>query len=254
MEKISEECTNGIKINRVWFCEDIKNIHVTGDVIFVYGYKKKISKYKYSMQHSTFLDLTLSKDELFISIKKNVRYEINRSIKENVEMKIFSSEDLKKSSDELLNFEKKYNQMYIEKGIKNKLNMKTVKGYIDNNMFLLTKAIKEGRDLCYHAYVVNGEKTRLLYSCSNFRNDDKETRNLIARANKFLHWEDINFFKSHGYFFYDFGGISSFNNPNGIDKFKISFGGKRVEYYNMIYGRTFKGKLCVLLRNIVRKK
>lgn len=253
MKKESLENKNGIKIKRVWFCNDIKTIKNNCDIVFLYGYNEKTDKGNCRLQYSSLIDLTKSEDELFNSIKKNVRYEINRSIKEKINNIIFTSKELKNNKEEILNFEKKYNQLYKEKGINTRLNIQTVKKYIENNMFILTKAQLGKDDLCYHAYVINGEKTRLLYSCSNFRNNDKETKNLIARANKFLHWEDIKYFKLNNYLIYDFGGITSFEKPNGIDKFKLSFSGSKTKYFNIVYANTLKGKCALFLKKILRK-
>lgn len=53
---------------------------------------------------------------------------------------------------------------------------------------------------------------------------DSAMRNAIGRANKYLHWHDWLLLKNIGVIEYDWGGIASYDNPNGIDKFKMSFG------------------------------
>lgn len=50
----------------------------------------------------------------------------------------------------------------------------------------------------------------------------------------------------------DWGGISSIDNPNGIDFFKKGFGGIECSYYNVIIGKTIKGKLVVWLIKLKR--
>ena len=49
---------------------------------------------------------------------------------------------------------------------------------------------------------------------------------------------------------YDWGGLSSFDNPNGIDTFKMSFGGEKVIYYDETVIKSFKYKL---LRKLLKK-
>lgn len=50
---------------------------------------------------------------------------------------------------------------------------------------------------------------------------------------------------------YDWGGISSLTEPNGIDVFKMKFGGDLTTYYNVITGQTPLGKLAML---VLKKK
>lgn len=237
----------------VWFCDNIKTIKNKYDVLNLKGYNKPINGAINELQFSLVLDLLQDEDNLFSSIKKNVKYEINRCYKENIGYRIYDSKFLENNSDILNNFEKVYNQMYSEKNMNNKLSMSLVKHYINNDAFIITAASIDGKDLVYHAYVADDKNTRLLYSCSTFRSNEQEERNLIARANKFLHWEDIKYFKEQKIEKYDFGGIHSFDEPNGIDKFKMSFGGEKVEYYNVSYGNSFFGKLFIKFKNILKK-
>ena len=253
--KISVENIKGIKIKRIWFLNDIKKIDKKNcDLIYIYGYKSKVDAYNCFPQTTLYLELLKDEDQIFCEIRKNVKYEINRSYKENIKSKIYSSNELETNQEIIKKFEEKYNQMYKEKGLKNKLNLNTVNSYIKNNMFVLTESIQNEKELSYHAYVVNGENARLLYSCSNFRSNSKDDKNLIARANKFLHWEDIKYFKNNNYKVYDFGGITSFENPNGIDKFKMSFNGNREDYYNIVIPVTIKGKLSLIIKKIFKKR
>lgn len=246
------EYTNrfNLKFADVWFCENVKDIKNDYDILNLKGYKNEIKDGKNTLQHSLMIDLMQDEDTIFNGIKKNVKYEINRCYKENVSSFIYNSEDLKSNREELLKFEEMYNQMYKEKNMNVKLALSIVDKYIESNSFLLTKSVSEtGKDLVYHAYVVDKHDSRLWYSCSNFRSDDNEEKKLIARANKYLHWEDIKYFKNNGFKNYDFGGISSFENPNGIDQFKMAFGGNRIDYYNISLTNSLKGKIYKILKH-----
>ncbi len=77
--------------------------------------------------------------------------------------------------------------------------------------------------------ICDREEARLLHSASCFREESAD-QSLIGRANKRLHWEDIKYFKQKGLLRYDWGGISDFENPNGIDEFKLKFGGEKITY------------------------
>ena len=65
--------------------------------------------------------------------------------------------------------------------------------------------------------------------------------------NIFQHIRDMDWFREHGIVIYDWGNISSSVRPNGIDRFKMSFGGKVTTVYNTFVGNTFLGKILVLL-------
>ena len=92
----------------------------------------------------------------------------------------------------------------------------------------------------------------LNYSVSNFRMDPSK-RNLAGRMNKLLHIKDMDWFRERNYTLYDWGNISSSQNPNGIDIFKMSFGGDVVTVYNSFVGNSFLGRLLVVLYKLARK-
>jgi hypothetical protein len=68
-------------------------------------------------------------------------------------------------------------------------------------------------------------------------------------ANKYLHLRDMEYLQDLCVTVYDWGGISSSSEPNGIDKFKMSFGGHPVRYYNITWGHSVKQKLFNKIEN-----
>ena len=121
---------------------------------------------------------------------------------------------------------------------------------INNNCILISKAAKDTIEV-YHVYAWGGDSACLLYSVSNFRNDIS-LRNLAGRMNKLLHIRDIEWLHSKGVSLYDWGNISSSINPNGIDKFKMSFGGEITTVYNTLVGNSIAGKLITLIYKLKR--
>lgn len=235
-----------LKSAQVWFANIDEYKTIKASVIHLSGYPEIIKGSICHKQNSLILNLNQSEEDLFGKINKTVRYEINRSIKENLQVKILKSNEI--TDDIIDSFKTCYNKMYEEKGINCHLPVDEFKRYISNNMLTLTYVSDEEEILAYHVYVGDEKTTRLLYSCSTFREDDAK-KALIGRANKFLHWEDIRYFKSNNYEKYDLGGISSFDNPNGIDKFKMNFNGEKITYYNIITGNDLLGKiLCFLIK------
>ena len=96
----------------------------------------------------------------------------------------------------------------------------------------MTRASVEDRILVYHTYIVEEERARLYQSASQFRTDDTISSNVIGFANRYLHYQDMLWFKEQGKKQYDWGGAGTNEDVESITKFKESFGGTPVTYYN----------------------
>lgn len=246
--KISTFKKFNIKISKIWFYNKKEKFINDSDVIQLYGIKDQINGLKGNVQYSLYIDLTKNENEIFNNFKKTVKYDINKSENDGVKIEYYDSKELKNNKKIIDTFEIMYNQMYEEKGLKTKLSRDTFESYIDSDMAILSKVSKDNTDIIYHVYLADDNCTRFLYSCSNFRSDDQNMKNIIGRANKSLHWNDIKYFKQKNLKIYDLGGVRSFNNPNGIDLFKMSFGGEKIVYYNYEYANTIKGKIYLFLK------
>lgn len=243
----------GLKINTIWFSNDIEKIlsRSKSDLVFFHGvdcdkYEKSIINVQYSLK----TDLKIPKEEIFKGFNKNYKYEINRAKKENVECTIYNYKELINNTNLLIEFKKEYNEFVKLKGIELNYNEIAMQEYIKNKSVILTKASKNGVDYAQHIYVCDGETARLLYSVSNFRTEGLDS-NLIGRANKYLHWFDIEYLCDNNFRTLDWGGVSSLESPNGIDKFKKGFGGYECKYNNMIIGNSIIGKIAI---NIIKLK
>ena len=127
------------------------------------------------------------------------------------------------------------------------LNTNELIGYALSNRLIVSCASIDGKTVVYHSYIFDDKNCRLLHSCSDFRTGDSSERNSIGRANKYLHWMDILSFKREGLIKYDWGGVASFEKPNGIDMFKEAFGGDRISYYNIYVPKTIRRKLYIIV-------
>lgn len=117
---------------------------------------------------------------------------------------------------------------------------------------LMSVAYTDGEPSVFHTYVLAGETARLYQPCSEFRFDGNAHRNAISRTNRYLHWRDMLELKGLGFKTYDWGGVGSLDNPGGIDKFKMGFGGEGVTLYNAkvpISLKTKAWKVVCSLRN-----
>ncbi len=227
---------------QIWFESHSVTPKSACDVITLFGNDKPITGEKNTKQYSLVNDLSLGLDSLMLS--KTVKNEINRSQRENVIVKQLNSAQLKSSRSVLQDYGEMYHGMYESKGMPNEhLNIHDVEMYLSADCFLLTIAYIDNEPMVYHGYIYGDGHCRLLHSCSNFRINDKEVRNAIGRANKYLHWEDMRYFLEYGIASYDWGGVSSLDEPSGIDKFKMAFGGQPVEYYNITINNSIKARL-----------
>ena len=98
----------------------------------------------------------------------------------------------------------------------------------------------------WHAYYMSGERVRLLYSASLFREQDKALRALVGRLNRWLHWQDIQEFRRRGFLIYDMGGVfedESSPEALGINRFKEEFGGVKIRNFNCTVPMTWKGRI-----------
>ena len=193
-------------------------------------------------------DLHNSTEDILSSSHKTIRYEVAKCEKEQVDISFYTSEDLMNNVCIVDEFERAYNNFANDLGLKDvrkAYKRSKVDNYIECNCIMLSKAQKDDV-IVYHLYSYGGEECVLNYSISNFRKG-QSVKNLAGRMNKLLHIRDMDWFREHGILIYDWGNISSSVRPNGIDRFKMSFGGKVTTVYNTFVGNTFLGKILVLL-------
>jgi hypothetical protein len=197
-------------------------------------------------QNSLINDLTLEQDALWSCISKNFRYEIRRAEKEQVVFKFFKGREIENQNDLIELFKDTYNNMFLNKGMSNKFNIKMVNKLIEDDSVMFTVAYYENRPWVFHAHIIDKEDARLLYSASELWKD-KEASNLIGRMNKYLHWKEFLLFKQIGIKRFDWGGVFSIAEPNGIDAFKMSFGGNPISYENLISAESLIGQVVLYI-------
>lgn len=239
----------------IWFEEFSSKKEVSSQAarVCIYANPTKISKTS-KLQHTLISDLDdINTESLLSTFSSTVRNEIRRAERDGVIFKVFTSDDLRKQSDIISIFADMYREMYAEKGLDRELEVNSINAYVKNNAFLLTSAYIEDKPCVFHSYIIDSSHARLLHSCSEFRVKDNAIKNAIGRANKFLHYKDMLQLKEFGIISYDWGGISNPDQPNGIDKFKMSFGGKSIDYYNCTINLTPKAKMVSLYQRVFRK-
>lgn len=202
---------------RIFFAETVPDKHFF-EFISLRQYKGTPPENWLERKFKTlFINLNEQEDVLFNNIEKGTRYEIKRAERDGVTT----------GEDSIKNFQEFFNSFAPSKGLK-KLSNQNINSY--KPFTIITKAEFNNQVLAMHAHIIykDDSRARLLYSATVNRQTTDINLNLVGRANRFLHWQDILKFKSIGLQIYDWGGIA--DNPNdeetsGIDLFKSKFGG-----------------------------
>lgn len=201
-------------------------------------------------------DLTEDADQLQQRFSKEVRYEIRRANKEEIKTCFYDSATLRQDPALVQGLKETYMHFCDVCGnqaLKSVFDEDLLQVYAENGCAAITKAEFEN-GCVYHAYFFDDATAVLWYSASDFRNPNVD-RNAAARANKLLHYKDMCRFKEQGVQMYDWGNVSTKDNlsPNGIDKFKASFGGHYQELYSYTVGNDMLGRILVAGKRILNK-
>lgn len=243
-----------LRLAQIWF-EPVPAGRTAGtekgtDIAFYHQVEKPVSGlFAISRPfHTQVSDLTLPGEELFSQISKTERYQIRKNMRDDVTVENWDSPSLLEHPEVLEGLAEMFEAMYASKNTPKTMNREQILQYAKAGGLFVTCVKKDGEALVYHSYTMDEKNARLLHSVSDFR--EREDASLIARSNKRLHWADMELFSSMGIEVYDWGGISSLEKPNGIDSFKMKFGGQLVTRYNVFLGRTILGKLAILALKI----
>ena len=246
-----------LKARNVWFeqVSSLDDIPKDGaDIVYIYGNSQPLSGGKIicHKQYSAITDLIETEEELFAALGSTLRYKIKRAEREGTEVSYFTGEE---AVCRLPAFAETFENMYEQKGNREELPIEEMKTYALEGKLLVSIASIGGKAAVYHSYVCDDKHCRLTFTCSEFRAvSTKEEKQAFARANELLHWKDITYFKEKGLFSYDWGGLTSPEDPNGIDRFKLGFGCKIIEYYNIVKLITMKAMLVGEIKSLIAKR
>lgn len=165
------------------------------------------------------IDLEQSVEEIFSQFSKPVRNAIRQAERNGVVC------NYAVEVEEFLAF---FNAFARAKGIP-ELDLRYLNEF-DGKLFIST-AIMDGVVCSAHCYILDFEmKYATLFRSASVRVlVDDISGNEIGKANKFLHFKDIQFLKQVGMRTYGFGGYSPLtknDGKDGVNKFKSSFGGE----------------------------
>ena len=252
---ICEYIKKFVKIEHRWFCSMEEEINSDADIIYLHGVTMVPSNWKgeCSMQRSVIKDLSMSEADLFLTLGKHLRQYIKRSTREDVEITIYDSVSFLANAGLVERIGMLYEKMYADKNIKTRFNYALTRAYAKNNSLCIAIASVGGRLVGFDAVICDDKHARLWLAAFDFRNESEDSQKL-SRAHQRMDWELLVWCKNRGIIDFDFGGIASFENPNGIDGFKMKFeSNNKVEYYNVILPNSILGKFLLKCKKLFLK-
>lgn len=244
---------HGIEFHTAWFAkEPLKKKGIISYREFA-GAAPKQSHTKFDTLVS---DLTETEAEIKLHFSKNCRYYVNRAVRENIEVQLYSGREI--TDMQIIEFVDFFEEFWISKG--NSLSDKDglrqeLQMYRNADALGITEAYVNGEKVVYHIHILDKEIVRLLHSASLFRlqEEDANSKNLIGIANRYLHYEEMKYYKSLGKTVYDWGGAGTEEEVIHITEFKKSFGGTPVTYYDFEQVNGLMAHLFKLAVKIMRK-
>ena len=193
-------------------------------------------------RHTLVIDLAGDEDHLLAQMSKDTRSKIRRAMQKDPLRVAGTVQPSSAAVDEFSDFYDRFaSAQSVSPAFRPRLHALANQG----NLVLTTATDEDGAVLVQHAYVAARARSYMLYSASVLaQSDDSGVRNLIGRANRYLHWHDIRLFKDRGFDLYDFGGLDVTGRSDktaGIARFKRGFGGEVRPVYSSTNARSLLG-------------
>ena len=226
---INRRKKHGAYFREVWYAQEKCPLE---GIILYRGAKKPIGKVLRKVR-TLITDLTQSEEEIVAKCQKDCRYQIRRALRENIQTQFKCGKDITQQDIEA--FCSFFMDFWKSKGMQEGTYEKykeEIEMYAAAGVFAITCAKQGDEVLVYHTYIVGDDFVRSYQSASVFRDGDKTFQRLVGIANRYLHKEDMMYFKQMGKTIYDWGGAGLRDEVKHITEFKESFGGEELYYYD----------------------
>jgi hypothetical protein len=237
----------------LWFNEPLHDHPV--DIVHRHQMQEPVPGSLCTPFHTWIVDLRCAESDLLSNVHKDTRYEIRRA-KEKDGVKCGTWDGQNKAVWDRFVFS--FDTFAQQKGLA-KLDVQNLGRLVTAGCLDLSWASTGTEDgLVYHAHLVSGDRVRLLHSASLFRaSSSSEFRNLVGRANRLLHWDDMMRFKANRIVTYDFGGW--YEGAEDVEKlrinsFKEGFGGCKTVEYNCTFYVTIKARVVTSLKRWLKRR
>jgi hypothetical protein len=193
------------------------------------------------------IDLSASEEELWNAVDRNTRKLIRQAMREGT-----GAERIELTEQTWNEFLSAFCKLRRRKQNAGALGIGQIGEMVAKDRFVLTVSREaNGNILSWHSYVLACGRTRLLNTMSDIDpRRDTHWNNLVGRANRLHHWQDMLRFKQEGVSSYDLGGVYRGTDDEeqiNIARFKRCFGGRFVETFDAALPLTLKGRLALSL-------
>lgn len=194
------------------------------------------------------IDLVRDEDALWNDVVPKTRKVIRQAGREGITV-----ERIDELTEETWNaYLASYGKLWQRKRAAGALGVGQISELIASGRFLLTRSrAPDGAVLSWHGYVATAGRARLLSTASDMDpSRDTQWNNMVGRAHRLHHWQDILAFKRDGFDTYDLGGVyrgTEDAEQTNIARFKQSFGGHFADTYDAVVPLTLKGRLALAL-------
>lgn len=240
-----KEVKRGIGILDVWYAGE----RVKENGIIRYREAKEPFFDKSQKVRTLLTDLMPKEEDIVGKFTKNCRYEIRRAPREGVTVSHYLGQEITAQvCDDFLQY---YDAFWRSKGVTDTDIFKQrheIMKYAKSGCFAITEAKIGEVTVVYHTYVVGDDIVRLYQSASHFRVEEQIAQSVVGMANRYLHKEDLLWFKGLGKISYDWGGAGEREEVASITRFKEAFGGEEAYFYN---GEEVIGWKAKLYRKLI---
>ncbi|PLS01097.1 peptidoglycan bridge formation glycyltransferase FemA/FemB family protein [Neobacillus cucumis] len=193
------------------------------------------------------LDLSKEEQDIYNNFNKSIKYEIRKASEKDG---LIYSEYENATDEQLLNFSRFFNSFAKEKNI-DKCVLEKLFTLRNNDSLLMTVISDEQNNiLVAHCMLLDRDNSQSygLYSVSaRFSKSNSSEKRLVGRANKYLHWKEIQTVKQRGFKWYNMGGVVAGKEGEGINEFKMKLGGVRGYDLKIYHSNSFIGNICKTL-------
>ena len=185
------------------------------------------------------VDLLRKPEELWKCVNSTTRNSVNRAKAEGLSHQVWANPP-RDVLDEFFEFKRRFD---AGRGMES-ADPVWMYAYAEQGALILSRACtSDGMPLVWHSYARTPGWVRLLHSASLLAEADRNHRELISRANRYLHWRDMLECRELGSRRMDFGGWYNGTADEKllrINAFKEQFGGaKNLRYHSMLPASTW---------------
>ncbi len=247
-----------VTIKNYWFGQRPMK-HAMPDIARLHSIPEPLKGARNTESWTLLTDLAGTDSDLMALLHRDTRNLVRRAEREGISVERYDCQDL----SILDNFDMFYNKFSESKSevrevLKISVQLHMLKRIAKAGMLEVSRAMgRDGEAIVYHVFIVADGRARLFHSASLFREgQNKEHRNYLGWANRYLHWQEMLHYRHQGYSQYDMGGWYAGGDNESllrVNRFKEEFGGRVVCEYDAMVGCSFRGNLALRAQDWFRK-